>query len=71
MPLASSSLRFFSVRNSLCFLSLREVIFADKRPFSVSLSVASPAMDSSSSCALVLCGKSTVESETCKIYKEQ
>ncbi|XP_062146376.1 biotin--protein ligase 2-like [Alnus glutinosa] len=69
MPLASSSLRFVSVRNSLCVLSLREVIFACKRPFGVSPSMSLPVMDSSSSCTLILCGKSTIESEIAKSIK--
>ncbi|XP_041013451.1 biotin--protein ligase 2-like [Juglans microcarpa x Juglans regia] len=70
MPFATTSaLRLLSSRNSLYSLSLRKFVFADKRPFILSLSVASSAMDFNSSHTLVLCGKSMAENEIAKSIK--
>ncbi|KAK9271365.1 hypothetical protein L1049_026955 [Liquidambar formosana] len=77
MPFTSSlrflilqnSLPFLSLQNSLPFLSLHKLISANKRRFSLSLSMAATAMDCSSSCVLVLCGKSSAETEFAKSLK--
>ncbi|GMY06848.1 biotin--protein ligase 2-like isoform X1 [Fagus crenata] len=62
----TTSLRFFTLRNSIYFLSPRKFTFAYKRPFSTSFS---SAMDSNSSFILLLCGKSTAENEIAKSIK--
>ncbi|XP_059631878.1 biotin--protein ligase 2-like [Cornus florida] len=77
MPFASflrflslqTSLHFLSLKNSLPLLVLPKLVSADKRLLSLSLSIASSAMDCQSPCRLVLCGKSSTENELAKSLK--
>ncbi|KAL7246347.1 hypothetical protein ACSBR2_001456 [Camellia fascicularis] len=74
MPLTRSFPRFLSLQTSLHFLSLKRSLpylspLTNEKPLTLSLSVAASAMDSQSPCVLVLCGKSSTDTELAKSLK--